>query len=90
MRQWRDRDDGSIVRLAITQKPGPKGGYTVAIGRYRPQYRKFKHGRDRNDGSILLVAITQKPGPKGGHTVAIGRCRPQQRTTREPESLFSR
>jgi hypothetical protein len=47
-------------------------------------------GRDRNDGSILLVAITQKPGPKGGHTVAIGRCRPQQRTTREPESLFSR
>jgi hypothetical protein len=46
--------------------------------------------RDRDDGSILLVAITQKPGPKGGHTVAIGRCRPQQRTTREPESLFSR
>jgi hypothetical protein len=62
------------------------------------KYRRFwkglyiadKRGRDRNDDSILLVAITQKPGPKGGHTVAIGRCRPQQRTTREPESLFSR
>ncbi len=38
-RSMRD-SDGSTVRLAITQKPGPKGGHTVAIGRYRPSGRK--------------------------------------------------
>ena len=38
-RSMRDRD-GSIVRLAITQKPGPKGGHTVAIGRHRPSSRR--------------------------------------------------
>jgi predicted ATP-grasp superfamily ATP-dependent carboligase len=39
-RSKRDRDDGSILLLAITQKPGPKGGHTVAIGRYRPSSRR--------------------------------------------------
>jgi hypothetical protein len=38
-RSMRDRD-GSIVRLAITQEPGPKGGHTVPIGRYRPSSRR--------------------------------------------------
>ncbi len=38
-RSMRD-GDGSTLRLAITQKPGPKGGRTVAIGRHRPSGRK--------------------------------------------------
>jgi len=38
-RSMRD-SDGSTLRLAITQKPGPRGGRTVVIGRYRPSGRK--------------------------------------------------